>query len=51
MEQGNKQEMKLGWALLPLLVMIGVMLVAIVLLEQGPHIPLIIGTAVASSRR
>ncbi|WP_369792688.1 Na+/H+ antiporter NhaC [Exiguobacterium sp. AB2] len=40
--------MKLGWALLPLLVMIGVMLVAIVLLEQGPHIPLIIGTAVAS---
>ncbi|KDN59237.1 sodium:proton antiporter [Exiguobacterium sp. AB2] len=48
MEQGNKQEMKLGWALLPLLVMIGVMLVAIVLLEQGPHIPLIIGTAVAS---
>jgi len=48
MEQGNKQEMKLGWALLPLLVMIGVMLMAIVLLEQGPHIPLIIGTAVAS---
>ncbi|MCT4782056.1 MULTISPECIES: Na+/H+ antiporter NhaC [Exiguobacterium] len=48
MNQGNKQEMKLGWALLPLLVMIGVMLVAIVLLEQGPHIPLIIGTAVAS---
>nr|WP_138860308.1 Na+/H+ antiporter NhaC family protein [Exiguobacterium mexicanum] len=40
--------MKLRWAVLPLLVMIGVMLVAIVKLEQGPHIPLIVGTAVAS---
>lgn len=47
-QQGNKVDMKLRWAVLPLLVMIGVMLVAIVQLKQGPHIPLIIGTAVAA---
>jgi len=47
-QQGNKVDMKLRWAILPLLVMIGVMLVAIVQLKQGPHIPLIIGTAVAA---
>ncbi len=47
-QQGNKVDMELRWAILPLLVMIGVMLVAIVQLKQGPHIPLIIGTAVAA---
>ncbi|WP_251129942.1 Na+/H+ antiporter NhaC [Exiguobacterium sp. s57] len=45
---GNKKDMKLGWALLPLSVMIVVMLISIVQLGQGPHIPLIVGTAVAS---
>lgn len=43
-----KKEMSLLWAITPLLVMIAVMIVTIVVLEQGPHIPLIIGTAVAA---
>ncbi|GGA34851.1 Na+/H+ antiporter NhaC [Psychrobacillus lasiicapitis] len=44
----TKKEMSLGWAVIPLLVMIASMYVAVVRLEQGPHIPLIIGTSVAA---
>nr|WP_246096853.1 Na+/H+ antiporter NhaC [Psychrobacillus soli] len=40
--------MSLLWAMIPLLVMILCMIVAVVVLEQGPHIPLIIGTSVAA---
>ncbi|WP_425467622.1 Na+/H+ antiporter NhaC [Psychrobacillus soli] len=44
----SKKEMSLLWAMIPLLVMILCMIVAVVVLEQGPHIPLIIGTSVAA---
>lgn len=44
----SKKEMSLLWAMIPLLVMILCMVVAVVVLEQGPHIPLIIGTSVAA---
>lgn len=44
----TKKEISLIWAITPLIVMIAVMVVTIVYLEQGPHIPLIIGTAVAA---
>ena len=40
--------MSLIWAIVPLLVMIASMVVAVVFLDQGPHIPLIIGTSVAA---
>ncbi|WP_255367919.1 Na+/H+ antiporter NhaC [Psychrobacillus sp. OK032] len=40
--------MSLFWAVVPLVVMIISMIIAIVVLEQGPHIPLIIGTSVAA---
>ena len=44
----SKKEMSLLWAVVPLVVMIISMVIAIVVLEQGPHIPLIIGTSVAA---
>ena len=44
----EKKEMALGWAVLPLFLMILVMFYTIVVLEQGPHIPLIIGTSIAA---
>lgn len=44
----TKKEMSLLWAVVPLLVMIICMIIAVVVLEQGPHIPLIIGTSVAA---
>lgn len=44
----TKKEMSLLWAMIPLVVMILCMIVAVVVLEQGPHIPLIIGTSVAA---
>jgi Na+:H+ antiporter, NhaC family len=43
-----KKEMPFWMAIIPLSVMIVVMFVTIVVLEQGPHIPLIIGTTVAA---
>ncbi|MGM0853726.1 MAG: Na+/H+ antiporter NhaC [Bacillota bacterium] len=43
-----KKEMPFWMAIIPLTVMIVVMFVTIVVLEQGPHIPLIIGTTVAA---
>lgn len=46
----EQQEKKIGFmmALLPLAVMIIVMIFTVVKLEQGPHIPLIIGTSTAA---
>ncbi|MDQ0272827.1 Na+/H+ antiporter NhaC [Cytobacillus purgationiresistens] len=44
----REKEMTFGLAMIPLLVMISVMFIAIVVLDQGPHIPLIIGTITAA---
>ena len=44
----SKKEIPLFWALLPLLIMIATMIITIIFLEQGPHIPLIVGTTVAA---
>ncbi len=46
--QSRKREMNIWWALLPIVVMIVTMTITIVVLKQEPHIPLIIGTAVAA---
>lgn len=43
----TQREISLIWALLPLAIMILTMVIAVVFLEQGPHIPLIVGTIVA----
>lgn len=44
----KKTEMNVWWALLPIVTMIVVMIFTIVKLEQEPHIPLMIGTAIAA---
>lgn len=44
----SKKDIPLSWALTPLLIMIATMIIAIVFLEQSPHIPLTIGTSVAA---
>ena len=44
----SKKEMSLFWAVLPLLIMVITMVITIINLEQGPHIPLIVGTTVAA---
>lgn len=43
-----EKKISFGWAILPLVVMVSVMLVTIIVLEQGPHLPLIVGTVMAS---
>ncbi|PKC50504.1 hypothetical protein RhiirA1_486169, partial [Rhizophagus irregularis] len=43
----TQREISLIWALLPLAIMILTMVIAVVFLEQGPHIPLIVGTIAA----
>jgi Na+:H+ antiporter, NhaC family len=43
-----KKEMTFKMAIIPLLIMIAVMAVTVIVLEQGPHIPLMIGTSVAA---
>ncbi|MEE3951692.1 Na+/H+ antiporter NhaC [Peribacillus frigoritolerans] len=43
-----KKEMSFGVAMIPLIVMIVMMAITVVWLEQGPHIPLIVGTSVAA---
>ncbi|MBM7600131.1 NhaC family Na+:H+ antiporter [Virgibacillus halotolerans] len=42
-----KREINVWWALLPLVVMVVVMILTVVVFEQEPHIPLIVGTVVA----
>ncbi len=46
--KNEAREMSIWKALLPLVIMIVVMIFTVVKLEQGPHIPLIIGTSVAA---
>ena len=48
MEQQQEKKISFLMALLPLAVMIFVMIFTVVKLEQGPHIPLIIGTSTAA---
>jgi len=48
MEHRNGREVSFWLAMLPLTVMIIVMIFTVVKLEQGPHIPLIIGTTTAA---
>ena len=48
MEQQKERKIGFWMALLPLVVMIVVMIFTVVKLEQGPHIPLIIGTSTAA---
>ncbi|WP_141994120.1 Na+/H+ antiporter NhaC [Bacillus sp. B4EP4a] len=43
-----KKEMSFGVAMIPLIVMIVMMAMTVVWLEQGPHIPLIVGTSAAA---
>lgn len=43
-----KKEMSFWVAIIPLVVMIIVMAITVIKLEQGPHIPLIVGTSVAA---
>jgi len=43
----TQREISLFWAVLPLVIMIFTMVITIIFLEQGPHIPLIVGTAAA----
>lgn len=47
-EQRQKKDIGFWWAILPLIVMIVVMIVTVVKLEQGPHMPLIVGTSIAA---
>ncbi|QUG39983.1 Na+/H+ antiporter NhaC [Psychrobacillus sp. INOP01] len=44
----TKKEMSLIWAITPLAIMVLTMIITIINLEQGPHIPLIVGTTVAA---
>lgn len=43
----EKKQMNVWWALTPIVVMIGVMMVTIIVLEKDPQVPLIVGTVVA----
>lgn len=43
-----EKEMSFGVAIIPLIVMIVMMAITVVWLEQGPHIPLIVGTSAAA---
>ncbi|MBE1555591.1 Na+/H+ antiporter NhaC [Sporosarcina limicola] len=48
MEQTSEKKIKFWMALLPLFVMIIVMIITVVELKQGPHMPLIVGTTTAA---
>ncbi|CAM5625252.1 Na+/H+ antiporter NhaC OS=Lysinibacillus sphaericus OX=1421 GN=LS41612_20930 PE=3 SV=1 [Lysinibacillus sphaericus] len=43
-----KKDISASWALLTFAIMITTMLVTVVMLEQSPHVPLIVGTIVAA---
>lgn len=43
-----EKKISFGWAVLPLFLMVFVMLVTIIVFDQGPHMPLIVGTIIAS---
>ncbi|WP_414055448.1 Na+/H+ antiporter NhaC [Macrococcus equi] len=44
----QKKEINVWWALVPLVFMIASMIFTVVVLKQAPHIPLMIGTAIAA---
>ncbi|WP_376781652.1 Na+/H+ antiporter NhaC [Sporosarcina ureae] len=44
----RKREIGFWWSILPLVLMILVMIITVVQLKEGPHMPLIVGTAIAS---
>ncbi len=44
-----KKEIPFGVAIIPIIITVAVMMVTIFVLKQSPHVPLIIGTTVASS--
>lgn len=48
MKENKEKKINFWLALIPLIVMIIVMIFTVVKLEQGPHIPLIVGTTVAA---
>ncbi|MFD1928439.1 Na+/H+ antiporter NhaC [Sporosarcina siberiensis] len=48
MKQNAEKDIKFWMVLVPLFVMIFVMIVTVVKLEQGPHMPLIVGTITAA---
>ncbi|WP_088006209.1 Na+/H+ antiporter NhaC [Indiicoccus explosivorum] len=43
-----EKQISFWWAIVPLIAMVAAMLITIVYLEQGPHMPLLFGTAVAA---
>lgn len=43
-----KKDINAGWALLTFAIMIITMLITVVVLEQSPHVPLLVGTTVAA---
>ncbi len=43
----EKKQMNVWWALTPIVVMIGVMMVTIIVLDKDPQVPLIVGTVAA----
>ena len=43
-----EKEIPFGVAMIPIIITVAVMMVTIVVLKQSPHVPLIIGTTVAS---
>ncbi|PID22356.1 Na+/H+ antiporter NhaC [Sporosarcina sp. P3] len=47
-ERRQNRDIGFWWAILPLVLMILVMLITVVKLEQGPHMPLIVGTSIAA---
>ena len=50
MQKGDgkmKKDINAGWALLTFAIMIITMLITVVVLEQSPHVPLLVGTTVA----
>ncbi|PID16157.1 Na+/H+ antiporter NhaC [Sporosarcina sp. P34] len=47
-DQRKKREIGFWWSILPLVLMILVMIITVVKLKEGPHMPLIVGTAIAS---
>nr|WP_263315025.1 Na+/H+ antiporter NhaC [Mammaliicoccus sp. Marseille-Q6498] len=47
-EKTSKKNVSFGWAIVPFIFMIVSMIFAVVVLEQAPHIPLMIGTAIAA---
>ncbi|SMO59343.1 Na+/H+ antiporter NhaC [Melghirimyces algeriensis] len=48
MSNQNKQQISFGWAMVPLIIMILSMAFTIIVFKGSPHIPLVVGTIIAS---